>query len=336
MKKGVVLGLAIILALSTFACNRSKPAADASGKKAVPVIAFVPKVIGQAWWDYNRDAGVLAWAKETGIDVIYKGPTEVDAAAQVQIMTDLVAQGVDILCFSPNDPAAVENICREARSKGIIVICTEASGMTNIDYDIEAFDEKGFGGFMMDILGEQMGGKGKWIQTVGSFTMESQMNWADAALARQQEKFPNLELVPDKRVADGSDAENSYELAKEVLKKYPDLKGFQCNGSFGAPGVCRALKELGRTDVLVVGTTIPSEVREYLHSGILKAGALWDPAVAAKAMLNLGVKMYNGETVREGMDLGVDGYRNIKINGRVIEGQGMIAITKDNVDSFTF
>ena len=337
MKKATLIACVLLVlgVFSVFAGGGKQSGAQAgAGKK--PVIAFVPKVIGQAWWDYNRDAGVLAWAKETGYDVIYKGPTEVDAAAQVQIMTDLVAQGVNILCFSPNDPASVENICKEARAKGIIVICTEASGMTNIDYDIEAFDEKGFGGFMMDILGEQMGGRGKWIQTVGSFTMESQMNWADHALARQKEKFPAMELVPEARVPDGSDAEKSYELAKEVIKKYPDIRGFQCNGSFGAPGVCRAIKELGRNDILVVGTTIPSEVREYLHSGILKAGALWDPAIAAKAMLNLGIKMYNKEKITDGMDLGVEGYRNVKIVGKVIQGQGMIAITKENVDSFTF
>jgi len=307
----------------------------AEGK--TPVIAFVPKVIGQAWWDYNRDAGVLAWAEETGIDVMYKGPTEVDAAAQVQIMTDIVAQGVDILCFSPNDPAACENICKEAREKGIIVIATEASGMTNVDFDVEAFDENGFGGFMMDILGEQMGGEGQYVQTVGSMTMESQNNWADAAVARQKEKFPNLVLVPDGRVADGSDAEGSYELAKELIKKYPDLKGFQCNGSFGAPGVCRAIKELGLSDkILVVGTTIPSEVRDYLHEGILKAGALWDPALAAKAMLNLGVMLYNGETIETGADLGVEGYHDIIVEGTLITGAGMITITKDNVDNFTF
>ena len=350
MKKLAFLALALAMVLSVTACAPAAPtsttpaaeapdapAADApSGEKPIPTIAFVPKVIGQAWWDYTRDSGVLAWAEETGYEVRYVGPTEVDAAAQVQIMSDIVAQGVDILCFSPNDPAAVENICKEARDQGIIVISTEASGMTNIDYNVEAFDEAGFGGFMMDILAEQMGEEGEWVQTVGSMTMESQVNWADAALARQQEKFPDMVLVPDARVADGSDAERAYELAKEMLQKYPNLKGFQTNGSFGAPGVCRAIKELDATGVYVVGTSIPSEVSEYLHDGVMIAGALWDPAIAAKAMLNLGLKMYYGEEIVDGMDLGIEGYNNIKIVGRVIEGAGMIAITKENVDSFTF
>ena len=108
------------------------------------------------------------WASENGIDVIYKGPTDTDAAAQVQIMTDLVNQGVDVLCFSPNDPDACEEICKEAMEKGIIVIATEASGMQNVNYDIEAFDEAGLGGFLMDQLAAQMGEEGEYITMVGS------------------------------------------------------------------------------------------------------------------------------------------------------------------------
>ena len=119
MKKIIALLLAVIMVLGLVACGAKQEAAapeatpeaapEAAPAKDKPTIAFVPKVIGQAWWDYVQ-TGVEAWAKETGYDVIYKGPAEVDAAAQVQIMTDLVNQGVDILCFSPNDPAACEEI----------------------------------------------------------------------------------------------------------------------------------------------------------------------------------------------------------------------------------
>ena len=187
------------------------------------------------------------WASENGIDVIYKGPTDTDAAAQVQIMTDLVNQGVDVLCFSPNDPDACEEICKEAMEKGIIVIATEASGMQNVNYDIEAFDEAGLGGFLMDQLAAQMGEEGEYITMVGSMTMESQNNWADAAIARAEEAYPNMTLVPDKRVADDSDAEKAYELTKELLQKYPNLKGILGTGSFDAPGCARAIQELGLT-----------------------------------------------------------------------------------------
>ncbi len=310
------------------------PAAEASGD--VPTIAFVPKVMGQAWWDYVQ-TGVEAWAADNGIDVIYKGPTEIDAAAQVQIMTDLVNQGVDILCFSPNDPDACEAICKQAMDQGIIVIATEASGMQNINYDIEAFDESGMGGFLMDQLAAQMGEKGQYITMVGSMTMESQNNWADAAVARQKEAYPDMELVPDERVADDSDAEKAYELTKELIQKYPDLTGICGTGSFDAPGAARAIQELGLTGkVFAISVAMPSEVKDYLEDGTLGSVALWDPAVSAKVMLNTAVKLFNGEEIATGADLGEEGYTNVNINDKVIVGEGWIAVTKDNCDSFGF
>ena len=368
MKKLIVLALAIVMVFSLAACtnNGGTDTADTSDTTAAddtatddtaddtaaddtaddtaaddtkdgPVIAFVPKVIGQAWWDYVRDSGVMAWAEEKGMEVAYQGPTEVDAAAQVQIMTDLVAQDIDILCFSPNDPDACENICKEAREKGIIVVATEASGMVNVDYDVEAFSEEGLGAFMMDELAAQMGEEGEYITMVGSMTMESHMNWADAGVARQMEAYPNMTLVEDERVSSESDAEVAYQKTKELLKKYPNLKGILGTSSFDAPGAARAIEELGLTGkVFAISVALPSETRDYLKDGVLGAVALWDPAIAAQAMLNLSMMLYNGETVETGSDLGVEGYHDITIDGTVVIGQGWLAITADNVDSFTF
>ena len=110
MKKLVALILAVMMLMSLTAAFAEK----------TPTIAYVPKVIGQPWWDHVQQ-GVEQWAADKGIDVIYKGGTTTDSAEQVQIMTDLVNQGIDILCFSPNDPDACEEICKTAREKGIIV-----------------------------------------------------------------------------------------------------------------------------------------------------------------------------------------------------------------------
>jgi simple sugar transport system substrate-binding protein len=252
-------------------------------------------------------------------------------------MTDIINQGVDILCFSPNDPDSCEAICKEAMDKGIIVIATEASGMKNVTYDVEAFDEKGLGGFLMDQLAAQMNEEGQYITMVGSMTMESQNNWADAAVARQQEAYPKMTLVADKRVADDSDAEKAYEITKQLIQKYPDLKGILGTGSFDAPGAARAIKELGLTGkVFAISVAMPLEVKDYLEDGTLGSVALWDAAVTAKVMLNAAMKLWNGQTIAEGDDLGEDGYTAIHIDGHNLIGQGWIAITTKNVDDFGF
>ena len=353
MKKLIALLLALVMVCGLVACGaKDAPAADAPAADAPaadapaaddaaaaekPVIAFVPKVIGQAWWDYVGE-GVAAWAAEhPEVEVIYKGPAEVDAAAQVQIMTDLVNQGIDALLFSPNDPNACEEICKQAKDAGIIVISTEAATMTNVHYDVEAFNDAGLGAFLMDSLARQMGEEGEYITMVGSMTMESHNNWADAAVARAQEAYPNMTLVADARVSSESDSEVAYNLVKQMKQKYPNLKGILGTSSFDAPGAARAIEELGLTGkVFAISVAMPSETRDYLKDGVLQAVGLWDPAVTAKVMLNLAVKMAAGETIEAGIDLGETGYEAVAIEGKVVIGDGALAITKDNVDNFTF
>lgn len=363
MKKMIALLLAGALAVGLVACGSSssdtastdasteteaaeaeepaeettEAAAETTASGDVPTIAFVPKVIGQAWWDYVQ-SGVEEWAADNGIDVIYQGPSSTSAEEQVNIMTDLVNQGnIDILCFSPNDPDACEEICKTAMDQGIIVIATEASGMTNVDYDIEAFDEAGFGAFLMDELAKQMGEEGEYTTMVGSLTMESQNNWADAAVARQKEAYPNMTLVDTERVENGSDAEKAYELAKELKTNYPDLKGILGTGSFDAPGCARAIEEMGLNgQMFAISCALPSEVADYLESGALQSVGLWDPAISAKVMLNTGVKLFNGEEVATGSDLGETGYESVTVDGTVVYGDASLAITIDNVHDFSF
>ena len=329
MKKLVALILATLMVLAL---------APAFAESDTPVIAYVPKVEGQAWWEHVR-AGVQEWSEETGIEVIYQGPTTTeDPAPQVQIITDLVNRGdVDIICFSPNDPASCEAILAQAREQGIIVIATEASGMENVDFDVEAFDEAGLGGFLMDQLAVQMGEEGEYITMVGSMTMESQNNWADAAVARAEEAYPNMTLVDDKRVADDSDAEKAYSLTMELKQKYPNLKGILGTGSFDAPGCARAIEEMGLTgEMFAISVAMPSEVSDYLINGTLGSVALWDAAITAKVQLNAALKLYNGETIETGADLGQEGYDNVTVDGKVIIGQGWLAVTTENWESFGF
>ena len=338
MKKIIALLLVLVMAMGLIACANNNPSTDDKGNDDKLNIAFVPKVEGQAWWDYVK-TGVLAWAEEhkDTVNVTYKGPAEVDAAAQVQIMTDFVNQGVDVLCFSANDPTACEEICKQAREKGIIVISTESATMTNIDYDVEAFNDAGLGAFLMDELAKMMGEEGEYITMVGSMTMESHNNWANAAVARAAEKYPNMTLVEDKRVSSESDAEVAYSRTKEMIQKYPNLKGILGTSSFDAPGAARAIDELGLTGkVFAISVAMPSETRDYLKDGVLQSVGLWDPAVTAKVMLNLAVKMAAGEKIEAGINLTEKGYEAVKIEGKVVIGDGALAITKDNVDSFTF
>ncbi|MER1984870.1 MAG: autoinducer 2 ABC transporter substrate-binding protein [Solibacillus sp.] len=303
-------------------------------------IALVPKDSTNAWF-VRMEEGVKQFASDTGLNVFQKGPAKTDAAMQVQVIQDLIAQGVDALAVVPVDPAALEPILKEAMDKGIVVVTHEGSTQQNTQYDIEAFDNAGYGAYIMDNLAAAMGEEGLYTTMVGHVTNASHNEWADAAVAHQKEKYPNMTLLDaEARVESEDNQERAYERAKELFKKYPDLKGVLGTSSKDAPGVAKAIDELGLIGKkFTVGTGMPNESKQFLESGAMSAATLWDPKDAGYALLSLAVKVLNKEPIENNLDLGIAGYENLQFaegSTKVLLGEGWINVTTDNVDDFGF
>ena len=51
--------------------------------------------------------------------------------------------------------------------------------------------------------------------------------WADGGVKHQKEKYPNMQLLEEEpRVESEDNGDVAYQKAKELFKKYPDLKGY--------------------------------------------------------------------------------------------------------------
>ena len=331
MKKQLILGL---MTAALTACL------------AMPVLADDPYTIAVVvkgntnGWFVRMEEGIKKYAQETGINAYMTGPSDTDSAQQIQVLQDVVSQNPDALCVVPIDPAACENVLMEAQEKGIKVICHEGSSVQHCDYDVEAFDNAGYGAFIMDELAKLMGEEGEYITMVGYLTSASHNEWADGAVARAEEAYPNMTLAAEKRLESENSAETAYEVAKQYLKTNPNIKGFTGSSSDDTPGVARAINELGLGEsVFVVGTGMPNECRELLKNGSLRTITLWDPADAGYAMCELARKVLDGEEIGNGTDLGLAGYDNLVVdesNPRILMGDASIAITAENVDDYNF
>lgn len=303
-------------------------------------IVVVPKDASNPWF-VRMDTGVKEWAADTGMNVYQKGTDVIDATKQAQLVQDLIAQGVDAICVVPVDPESLEPVLKQARDAGIVVIAHEGASLTNVDYDIEAFSNAGYGQFIMDNLAEAMGEEGVYTTMVADVTNASHNEWADAAVEYQKTAYPNMTLLEAQpRVESHDNGDTAYNVAKEAFKAYPDLKGIMGTSSFDAPGVARAIEELGLVDkAFTSGTGMPADNAELLKSGVVKSLTLWDPAIAGKAMISLAIKVLDGETIGDTVDLGVEGYTAMTFregSSTVLEGEGWIVINADNVDSFGF
>lgn len=147
-------------------------------------------------------------------------------------------------------------------------------------------------------------------------------------------------LEAEPRVESQDDGEVAYQKAKELLKKYPDLKGIMGTSSFDAPGVARAIEELGlQGKVFTAGTGLPEANKEILEKDLVFALTLWDPADAGYALAEMARKVLDGEPIEDGIDLKVEGWDNMQFaegSDKVLEGEGWIVINKENVDTFGF
>lgn len=310
------------------------------GEKTDWKIAVVVKDSSNGWF-VRMEEGVKQFAADTGINAYQKGPAATDAAQQVQVIQDVISQQVDAICVVPVDPAACEAVLKEARDKGIVVITHEGSTCKNIDYDLEAFNNAGYGAFIMEKLAEVMKDEGNYTTMVAHLTNASQNEWADGAVEKQKADYPNITLIPElKRVESENDSEKAYQVAKEVLKSHPEIKGFVGTSSMDAPGIARAINESGlKGQVFVVGTGMPNECRALLKDDSLSYITLWDPAEAGYAMCVMARDVLEGQKMEEGTSLGLESYKSLNVdanNPKVLMGSGWISINKENVDDFDF
>ncbi|MGD2049739.1 MAG: autoinducer 2 ABC transporter substrate-binding protein, partial [Chloroflexota bacterium] len=300
-------------------------------------MATVVKLTGVGWFDRMEEGVADFQANHEGVTAFQQGPSQADAALQVQVLEDLVAQGVDSLCVIPFQPETVEPVLQRARDQGIVVVSHEASNQQNVDYDIEAFDNAAYGRHLMDHLAAMMNEEGEYVVFVGSLTSTTHNEWIDAAIAHQQENYPNMTLVGDKNES-YDDAQTAYERMQELLVAYPNLKGMQGSSANDVVGAGQAVEEAGLNDeVAVVGTSLASMSGALLETGAVDLISFWDPALAGYACNQLALMKINGEEPAEGMDLGLEGYESItSADGKVWYGQAWVDVTAENLADWDF
>ncbi|WP_213975738.1 autoinducer 2 ABC transporter substrate-binding protein [Tepidanaerobacter acetatoxydans] len=302
------------------------------------VIANVPKMVGIAWWD-RMEVGNKQFAKETGHEVFQVGASKADAAEQVKVIEDVIAQGVDAINVIPVSPEALEPVLKKAMDNGVVVISHEAPNQENVNYDIEAFRNKEYGAHIMENLATEMGGKGGYCIMVGALTMASHQEWAAGAIEYQKAKYPDMYQVCDmvESMAQGGSQEGSYKVAKEVIASYPEIKGFIGMDMTNAPGIAMAIEEAGKAgEIALTGTSLVSVVRDYLENGTINKISFWDPAIAGRAMCSLAVKVIEGEEIKNGIDLGVPGFEECTLEGNLLVGSAWVDVTKENMADYDF
>jgi len=315
---------AITLALSTSAYAEVK-------------IALVAKSLGNGFFE-AANVGAQEAAKELGdVKVIYTGPTTTTAEAQIEVLNGLIAQGVDAIAISANDPDALVPVLKKAMQRGIKVVSWD-SGVAPAGRQIHLTPSNNelIGEINVKLADDALKAlntdKGDVAILSATPTSTNQNIWI-GEMKKVLPKYPGINLVT---VAYGDDlSDKSYRETVGLLKTYPDLKVIVSPSSVGIVAAAQAVKDQGKIGkVYVTGLGLPSEMAGAVKSGASKSFAIWNPIDLGYAATYLANDLVKGTATKSEADMGRMG--KLKLDN---EGNGAMAepfiYDASNIDQFS-
>ena len=134
------------------------------------LFVMVPKLVGIPYFNSARD-GASEEAGRLGLHFFYTGPTAADASLQVDVIAGLLARHPAVLAVSCDDANALAPVLRRARRYGISVLTWDADAQPDArDWFVSQVEDETLGRHVMDVLAEQLGGRGQYAIITGSLT----------------------------------------------------------------------------------------------------------------------------------------------------------------------
>jgi len=337
----VIIVAAIIVAASNWMLVRSvnrtantvQSSATTTPKTRIQV-AMMPKAKGDPYFISCRQGAEEA-ARELGIDLLWDGPTDLDPAKQNEVVEAWITKGVDVIAVSVENQAGISTVLRKARDKGIKVITWDADAEKNArDFLINQATPQGIGYTLTDEAARILNGKGEFAIVTASLSAANQNEWIKNIKARLAEKYPDLKLVAI-QPSEG-DRDRAFAETQNILKVYPGVKLIMAIAAPAVPGAAEAVKQSGRTDIRVIGLSLPNMNKTYVKAGIVESVVLWNTVDLGYLTVYAADALTGGRLKRGDSELAAGRLGKIEIkDDEVLLGAPFI-FNKVNIDKFNF
>jgi len=309
-------------------------AAGATAMGPRHVIAVMPKAKGDPYFVSCR-VGAEEAARELGADLIWDGPTGLDAAKQNEVVESWITRRVDAIAVSVENAAGISTVLRKARQHGIKVVTWDADAEPDArDFFINQATPEGIGDTLTDEAARLLNGRGDFAIVTGALSAANQNLWIDAIKKRMAAKYPGLKLLTIRPSDD--DRDKAFSETQVILKAFPSAKLIMSIAAPAVPGAAEAVQQSGRKDIFVIGLSLPNLCKKYVHDGVVQAVVLWN--TRDLGYLTVYTSMLLAEGKLRGGEAGFDAGRlgRVEIRGsEVILGKPVI-FNKANIDLFDF
>ncbi|NLC39654.1 MAG: substrate-binding domain-containing protein [Clostridiaceae bacterium] len=355
MKKVISVILAMLVLMMSFAaCSKpddgkttTPPVTEAPGQTEAPdvteppagqskgTIAVVSYVTSAPYFAFGKNVAIKT-GEDRGYDVIWTGTPEVDTPGLIDIIDNLIEQGVDAICLASGDTSSVVPSTKKAMERGIKVV--------SFDLDIEAEGRDAYAGLMdlaelgipqVESLVASIGEEGEYAILTGVLTNEFLNSRIDYVTAYAEEHYPGLKLVTIE--GQNEDPDEAYAAAQNILTAYPEVKAIMSNVSTGVGPISRAIEDAGKIgEVFACGQSSPNLAKPGMASGACVSAILWDTAKWQQWAVTIAANLIEGVEMPVGK-LDIAGFPDAeRIEGNTFYFYETFYFTPENINDFDF
>ena len=340
----ILTGALIVAATNVWLVRSFRPSADIAGHTSAdgvrhrPVIAMMPKAKGDPYFVSCRKGADEA-ARELGVDLIWDGPTSLDAAKQNEIVESWITRQVDVIAVSVENQAGISTVLRKAREHGIRVLTWDADAAPDArDFFVDQATAQGIGQTLTDEAARLLNGSGEFAIVTGALSAANQNEWIKFIRQRIAQKHPGLKL--DTIRPSDDDRDKAFAETQTIVKVFPGVKLVMAISAPAVPGAAEAVRQMDRQSgsnaVDVIGLSLPNISKPYIHAGIVQEIVLWNTTDLGYLTVYAGSLLADHKLVDGAKSIQAARLGTLEVRGSdIILGTPLI-IDKANVDRFDF
>lgn len=331
LKKTLLLGLAAGLAFASAAMAQD------------PVkIVYIGKNTGNPYFD-SITGGFEDACKAKGCEFEFVAPATAEATSQIPFIEAQIQRGVNVIGIAPNSPDALNQVLDDARAKGILVLTVNGDLTGNeshrdatilpVNFDIVGRDQ-------VEMVGSLIGYEGEIAILSATTEAPDQNKWIVGMneTLKSDPKYAKMNLVAT--VYGDDQPEKSTTEMEALLSNYPNLKGVIAPTTVGIAAAAQVVQSRGiASTVNVTGLGLPSEMRDFIKDGTVKAFQLWSPYNEGWLAVHFALGVLDGSIKNEvGSTFEVPNLGSVTINANnSINTQAeLTTFNADNIDEFNF
>ena len=247
-----------------------------------------------------EDGGIASALKALGDTAVVSSGTTDTAAAQIPSIQAAIQAHAAGIVIAGNDPTALCPSLAQAVAAGIVVVASDSDVTCPNHLFINQAVTSTIGSSEVDLLANEIGGKGQIAILSAAATATNQNSWI-VYMKKELKKYPNMKLVST--VYGNDDPATSLTVLQGLLSAYPNLRGIISPTTVGISTAAQYLdthKSLLK-HLTLTGLGLPSQMKKYVLDGTVAQFELWNP-------INLGqLAGYAVANIASGVITGVAG-----------------------------